>query len=100
MTNPSPHRDTTVKRCCEPTRAGVSWTRCQPMTEATTMIPTTITGSGTWPAMRPATSAAAAPAFNANTVKVAIVGRGADVDVDPELAEEEAGVRCMAFTFI
>jgi hypothetical protein len=50
--------------------------------------------------MSPATSAAAAPAFKASRVKEVIVGRGADVDVDPEVAREEAGVRCMAFTFI
>ena len=85
VTNPSPDRDTTVNRCCEPTRAGVSWMRCQPRSEATTMIPTTITGSGTCPASSPATSAATAPAFNANRVKE---------------AREGAGVRCMAFTFI
>ena len=43
--------------------------------------------------MSPATSAATAPAFNASRVKEAIVGRGADVDVDPE-CEAERGGRC------
>jgi len=50
--------------------------------------------------MSPATSAAAAPAFSASRVSEANDGRAADVDVDPEVADEEAGVRCMAFTFI
>lgn len=50
--------------------------------------------------MSPATSAAAAPAFNASRVSEANDGRAADADADPEEAEDEAGVRCMAFTFI
>ena len=96
MRKPSPHRDTTVKRCCEPTRAGTSWVRCQLSNEAATITPTMISGSGTRLARRAAVSAAAAPAFKANRIRGIDDGLATD---DVAMGEVE-GALCMAVTSI
>ena len=66
------------------------------MTDVTTITPTTISGSDTWPASNAATSAAPAPAFKAKSINAAEPGRVSAI----ELAEEVGADRCMAFTVI